>query len=81
MLKVPDFAAVLANRRLQEQKLGAGNPGAGAVMDEAALARFIAHYQRLTAWMLAEMPARADVLVEIGRDQRPTRVSTKTKPF
>ena len=81
MLKVPDFAAVLANRRLQEQKLGAGNPGAGAVMDEAALARFIAHYQRLTAWMLAEMPARADVLVEIGRNQRPTRVSTKMKPF
>jgi D-glycerate 3-kinase len=73
MLKVADFAAVRANRRLQEQKLGPGP----AVMDEAALERFLAHYQRLTEWMFAEMPARADILIEIGGDQRPTRVSTK----
>mgnify|MGYP001470693550 CR=1 FL=1 len=73
MLKVPDFDAVRANRRLQEEKLGAGP----AVMDAAALDRFLAHYQRLTEHMFAEMPARADVLVEIGRDQRPIRVSSK----
>ncbi|HSQ95736.1 MAG TPA: kinase [Croceibacterium sp.] len=73
MLKVPDFAAVRANRRLQEAKLGSGP----AVMDEAALDRFLAHYQRLTEWMFSEMPPRADILVDIGRDQRPTRVSTK----
>ncbi|MGZ3171603.1 MAG: kinase [Croceibacterium sp.] len=73
MLKVPDFDAVHANRRLQEAKLSGGP----AVMDEAALERFLAHYQRLTEWMFTEMPARADILVEIGRDQRPTRVSTK----
>jgi D-glycerate 3-kinase len=77
MFQVPDFAAVRANRRLQEQKLGATNPGGPAVMDEAALERFLAHYQRLTEWMFAEMQARADILVEIDRDQRPTRVSTK----
>jgi D-glycerate 3-kinase len=73
MLKVPDFEAVRANRRLQEEKLGAGP----AVMDEAALDRFLAHYQRLTEHMFAEMPARADILVEIGRDQRPLRLSTR----
>jgi D-glycerate 3-kinase len=73
MLKVPDFEAVRANRRLQEEKLGSGP----AVMDEAALDRFLAHYQRLTEHMFAEMPARADILVEIGRDQRPLRVSTR----
>jgi D-glycerate 3-kinase len=77
MFQDPDFAAVRANRRLQEQKLGATNPGGPAVMDEAALERFLAHYQRLTEWMFAEMPGRADILVEIDRDQRPTRVSTK----
>jgi D-glycerate 3-kinase len=73
MLKVPDFGAVRANRRVQEEKLGSGP----AVMDEAALDRFLAHYQRLTEHMFAEMPARADILVEIGRDQRPLRVSTR----
>jgi len=75
MLKVPDFAAVRANRRLQEQKLGAGP----AVMDDAALDRFLAHYQRLTEWMFAEMPPRADILLDIGRDQRPTRLSTTAR--
>jgi D-glycerate 3-kinase len=72
MLKVPDFEAVRANRRLQEEKLGAGP----AVMDQAALDRFLAHYQRLTEHMFAELPVRADILVEIGRDQRPLRLST-----
>jgi D-glycerate 3-kinase len=75
MLKVPDFEAVRAHRRLQERKLGQGP----AVMDEAALDRFLAHYQRLTEWMLAEMPARADIVVEIGRDQHPTRVCAKAQ--
>jgi D-glycerate 3-kinase len=73
MLKVPDFEAVRANRRLQEEKLGAGP----AVMDHAALDRFLAHYQRLTEHMFAELPARADILVEIGWDQRPLQLSTR----
>jgi D-glycerate 3-kinase len=77
MLKVPDFAAVRDHRRLQESKLGANNPGGPAVMDDATLDRFLAHYQRLTEHMLAEMPTRADILIEIGRDQRPVRLSTK----
>jgi len=77
MLKAPDFAAVRANRRLQEDKLGAGP----AVMDDAKLDRFLAHYQRLTGHMFAEMPARADVLFDIGSDQRPMRVSTRGQSY
>jgi D-glycerate 3-kinase len=77
MLKVSDFTAVRAHRRLQEEKLAAANPAGPAVMDEAELDLFLAHYQRLTEWMLAEMPARADIVIEIGADQKPTRVSTK----
>jgi D-glycerate 3-kinase len=46
-------------------------------MDDAALDRFLAHYQRLTEHMFREMPARADIVVEIGRDQRPVRLSIK----
>jgi D-glycerate 3-kinase len=77
MLKVPDFAAVRRNRALQEDKLRARNPGAPGLMDAAALKHFLDQYERLTEWMFAEMPGRADILVEIDRDQRPTRVSTK----
>ncbi|MGX7895888.1 kinase [Tsuneonella sp. HG222] len=67
MLKVADFSAVKANRARQEARLGAGP----AVMDEAALDRFVMHYERLTRWQLAEMPDRADILLEIGADQNP----------
>lgn len=71
MLKVPDFAAVRRNRALQEDKLRARDPAATGLMDEAALTRFLDQDERLTLHMFEEMPARADVLIEIDRDQRP----------
>ncbi|RIV90478.1 kinase [Aurantiacibacter xanthus] len=74
MLKVQGFEAVAANRRLQERKLAEANPGAPGLMDETALTRFLDHYERLTRHQLSEMPARADVLFEIGPDQRPLRL-------
>lgn len=71
MLKIDGFEAVRANRLLQEQKLAASNPEGAAIMDEDALDRFLMHYERLTRWMLEEMPGRADVVIPIGADQRP----------
>lgn len=71
MLKVPDFAAVRRNRALQEDKLRARNPGAPGLMDAAALTRFLDQDERLTLHMLAEIPARADLVIEVDRDQRP----------
>lgn len=71
MLKVPDFDAVRQNRALQESKLRERRPNAPGLLDGAALERFLAHYERLTRWMLAEMPSRADILIEIGSDHRP----------
>jgi D-glycerate 3-kinase len=71
MLEVEGFEAARANRRLQEDKLAASHPGAAGIMDAAALDRFLMHYERLTRWMLEEMPVRADVVIGIGKDQRP----------
>lgn len=71
MLEVDGFEAVRGNRLRQEQKLAARRPDGAAVMDEAALDRFVMHYERLTRWMLEEMPARADIVIQIGADQRP----------
>jgi len=71
MLKVESFDHVLANRKRQEAKLAASNPDAPGLLDEAALVRFVSHYERLTRHMLNEMPARADIIFEIGADQRP----------
>ena len=47
------------------------SPRGAAIMDDVALDRFLMHYERLTRWVLAEMPARADIVIEVGPDQRP----------
>ena len=40
-------------------------------MSAAQIARFIAHYERITRAILAEMPARADLVVRLDQDRRP----------
>ncbi|KLE35091.1 hypothetical protein [Aurantiacibacter luteus] len=71
MLKVGSFAEVRRNRRLQEEKLRARNPGAPGPMSPAEVDRFLSHFERLTLHMLDAMPARADLVIPIGPDQRP----------
>lgn len=71
MLEVEGFDTVRAHRRRQEQKLLMNSPEGTAVMDDAALDRFLMHYERLTRWMFKEMPARVDIRIPIGADQRP----------
>ena len=71
LLQAPGFAQVYAWRAMQEEKLAAALQAqgrSGAVMDPPALRRFIAHYERLTRWILHEMPARADMVVRLGCD-------------
>jgi D-glycerate 3-kinase len=59
MLKVPAFEKIYAWRTLQESSLLQG-------MNAVQLRRFIMHYQRLTVDMLAEMPQRANLVLQIG---------------
>jgi D-glycerate 3-kinase len=42
-------------------------------MSNSEVEAFIRHYERLTRHLLAEMPARADVLVRLDADRRPLR--------
>jgi D-glycerate 3-kinase len=39
-------------------------------MDEAALDRFVQHYERLTRWVAEDLPAVADVVVRLDVNQR-----------
>lgn len=73
MLAVPDFSAVFDWRRRQERQLAAslGHKGTGLpLLDDDALRRFIAHYERLTRFMLAEMPGRADLVLRLDGQHR-----------
>ena len=75
LLKAPSFEVVLAWRQEQEAKLRARLIGEGGdlkrAMTDDQVADFIAHYERLTRHILAEMPGRADVVVALDAARRP----------
>lgn len=66
-LAAPDWEVVAGWRGQQEADLRA--KGGSAVMSPAEVTRFIQHYERLTRWLLAEMPNRADLTVRLGQSR------------
>ena len=69
-MQAPSFDCVYRWRGLQEKKLhGTAAREDTAVMDRRSLETFIMHYERLTRWMLKEMPPRADILLPLAPDQ------------
>jgi len=70
MLKVPSMEKIFEWRGLQEAKLiqqvGAGNK----TMDPPAIRRFIMHYERLTRYMLTEMPSRAAMVLHLNNQHQ-----------
>ena len=74
LLKAPSFEVVYGWRALQEKKLAdkvrfQGLTGT-KVMDAQQIRRFLMFYQRLTEWILEEMPGRADILMPLDEDHR-----------
>ena len=71
MLKIPGMASVMKWRGKQERKLAERSGREGSkVMDDAALQRFIMHYERLTRATLVEMPDRADLVFTLNQSQQ-----------
>lgn len=74
MLQAPSFEVVFGWRSLQERKLAErvareGLMGA-QVMNAEQIRRFLMNYQRLTQWILAEMPGRAEILMPLDENHR-----------
>jgi D-glycerate 3-kinase len=67
-LRPPSFETVFGWRCEQEHRyIQSDDPaGAAAAMTDDEVARFISHYERLTGWIMDEMPARADLLIQLG---------------
>ncbi|MCC6924481.1 kinase [Novosphingobium sp.] len=63
LLAAPDWQVVAQWREQQEAELRA--TGAALAMTGAEVQRFIQHYERLTRWILLEMPQRADLVVQL----------------
>jgi len=74
MLKAPDMECVFRWRLQQEQALAAKVTAHAdqplRLMNETELRRFIQHYERLTRWMLEEMPVRVDVVLHLSQDHQ-----------
>jgi D-glycerate 3-kinase len=66
LLAAPDFSVVRRWRTEQEQALRA-HTGQGMTDDDIVC--FIAHYERLTRHILAEMPGRADVVLSLDSNR------------
>jgi D-glycerate 3-kinase len=66
LLLAPGFEAILGWRTQQEHQLIARG---GKGQTDAELAVFVQSYERLTRWIAAEMPARADVLARLDRER------------
>ena len=79
MIKVPGMDSIFEWRRLQEEKLAKNLTkscpvgkleGKSRIMDSNQLQRFIMHYERLTRYMLKEMPNRANVILSLDRQHQ-----------
>ena len=67
--KVPVVPPEFAGWR-EEQEAKLCDKGQGG-MTRPEIARFVAYYERLTRWILAEMPARADWVVTLDTERNP----------
>jgi len=68
-LQAPSFDAIHRWRLEQETKLAASSPDhAAGIMNSEQLARFIQLYERLSRMNLANLPATADVVLELNEN-------------
>ena len=76
LLKAPSFEVVRGWRIEQETKLrerlAREGGDASRVMSDEAVGAFVAHYERLTRWILQEMPTRADLVIALDDQRRPS---------
>jgi D-glycerate 3-kinase len=72
LLRAPSFDVVRGWRVEQEAKL---RERTGAGMTDAEVGRFVQHYERLTRWILEEMPDRADWVAPLRPDRTPVPIA------
>ncbi len=69
LMMPPEWSTVLRWRTQQEEALRRARGAGAGVMDDAQLARFVSHYERLTRHIWAEMPDRADLCLKLAEDR------------
>ena len=73
-LKPPSFTYVLKWRALQEKNNAIKN-NQKKLMNKKELSFFIQHYEKITKWMIKTMPAKADILINLDRNQKIKKIT------
>ena len=72
-IQAPSFTYILKWRYAQEKK-NALKSKDKKFMKKTDLRKFIQHYEKLTKWMIKTMPAKADMLIKIDKNQKIKKV-------
>lgn len=76
MLRAPSFACVYGWREQQERGLDRSAAARGP-MNSAEIASFVAHFERITNWLLQDEPV--DLIVDLNKDRVPASLRCKTQ--
>ena len=69
-LKIPNYNKVFEWRKLQEKKNIKKQNVKNFEIEDDKLKIFIMHYEKLTKWMLKDMPEKTDVCLNVGNNHR-----------
>ena len=72
-IQAPSFTYILKWRYAQEKR-NALKSKDKKFMKKTDLRKFIQHYEKLTKWMIKTMPAKADMLIKIDKNQKIKKV-------
>ena len=72
-IQAPSFTYISKWRYAQEESNALKSKGE-KFMNKKDLHKFIQHYEKLTKWMIKTMPAKADMLIKIDKNQKIKKV-------
>ncbi len=68
-LKAPSFKYVL-NWRLKQEKNNSSKSSKSKKMNFKEIKLFIQHYEKITKWMLLNLPTKSDLVIKISKNQK-----------
>ena len=78
MLKAPSFEVIYDWRLKQEMRTKfTSDEKLSRRMNPDEITFFVQHYERLTRWMLDDLPSRADVVIELDNNHIMERIVYK----
>jgi D-glycerate 3-kinase len=80
LLRAPNWEQVYGWRLQQEHELRRSGATGEGVMDDNEVRRFLSYYERLTRYILKEMPGRADLTLQLDADRRCVGIEKKRNP-